>query len=78
MTTVDSHTLDRHRPSALRLLGAQVVYQLRLLVRSPLASFATLVIPLMVLLAVNLLFSGTAPRRCLSTWPDGSARSASL
>ena len=47
------------RPSALRLLAAQVVYQLRVLVRSPIGSFATLVIPLMVLLAVNLLYRGT-------------------
>jgi ABC-2 type transport system permease protein len=47
------------RPSASRLLAAQVVYQLRVLVRSPIASFATLVIPLMVLLAVNLLYRGT-------------------
>jgi len=48
----------RH-PSALRLLGAQVGYQLRVLMRSPIGSFATLVIPLMVLLAVNLLYYGT-------------------
>jgi ABC-type multidrug transport system permease subunit len=41
------------------LLAAQVGYQLRLLVRSPVGSFATLVIPLMVLLAVNLLYAGT-------------------
>jgi ABC-2 type transport system permease protein len=47
------------RPSLLRLLAAQVGYQLRLLVRSPVGSFATLVIPLMVLLAVNLLYAGT-------------------
>ena len=46
-------------PSAVRLLGAQVGYQLKVLVRSPIASFATLVIPLMVLLAVNLLYQGT-------------------
>ncbi len=50
---------ERRRPSALRLLAAQVVYQLRVLVRSPIGSFATLVIPLMVLLAVNLLYRGT-------------------
>lgn len=47
------------RPSALRLLAAQVLYQLRVLVRSPVGSFATLVIPLMVLLAVNLLYRDT-------------------
>ena len=47
------------RPSLLRLLAAQVGYQVRLLIRSPMASFATLVIPLMVLLAVNLLYAGT-------------------
>ena len=47
------------RPSVLRLLGAQVGYQLRVLIRSPIGSFATLVIPLMVLLAVNLLYEGT-------------------
>jgi ABC-2 type transport system permease protein len=41
------------------LLGRHVVYQLKLLARSPMAAFATLVIPLMVLLAVNLLYSGT-------------------
>jgi ABC-2 type transport system permease protein len=47
------------RPSALRLLGGQLGYQLRVLMRSPIGSFATLVIPLMVLLAVNLLYEGT-------------------
>jgi len=47
------------RPSALRLLTAQVLYQLKVLARSPIGAFATLVIPLMVLLAVNLLFTGT-------------------
>jgi ABC-2 type transport system permease protein len=47
------------RPSPLRLLGGQVGYQLRVLVRSPIGSFATLVIPLIVLLAVNLLYQGT-------------------
>lgn len=47
------------RPSTLGLIARQVIYQLKVLVRSPIASFATLVIPLMVLLAVNLLFNGT-------------------
>lgn len=47
------------RPSWMRLLLVQVGYQLRVLVRSPLGSFATLVVPLMVLLAVNLLYKGT-------------------
>jgi len=47
------------RPSMMGLLGRQVDYQLKLLVRSPMAAFATIVIPLMVLLAVNLLYSGT-------------------
>jgi ABC-type multidrug transport system permease subunit len=51
--------LTARRPSALRLLGGQVGYQLRVLVRSPIGSFATLVIPLIVLLAVNLLYRGT-------------------
>lgn len=46
-------------PHAWRLLLGQVRYQVRILVRSPIASFATLVIPLMVLLAVNLLYDGT-------------------
>ena len=45
--------------ATVRLLGTQVGYQLKLLARSPMAAFATLVIPLMVLLAVNLLYSGT-------------------
>lgn len=47
------------RPSTHSLLGRQVSYQLKLLVRSPMAAFATIVVPLMVLLAVNLLYSGT-------------------
>jgi ABC-2 type transport system permease protein len=47
------------RPSVAGLLAAQLGYQLRVLVRSPLGSFATLVVPLMVLLAVNLLYKGT-------------------
>lgn len=42
-----------------RMIIAQVGYQLRVLVRSPMASFVTLVLPLMVLLAVNLLYEGT-------------------
>ncbi|HTX46445.1 MAG TPA: ABC transporter permease [Solirubrobacteraceae bacterium] len=49
----------RRRRSVIRLLAMQVGYQLRLLVRSPLSAFATLVIPLMVLLAIGLLYSGT-------------------
>jgi ABC-2 type transport system permease protein len=47
------------RPSTVGLLGRQVGYQLKLLARSPMAAFATIVIPLMVLLAVSLLYSGT-------------------
>jgi ABC-2 type transport system permease protein len=43
----------------LRILVGQVGYQLRLLARSPIAAFATLVIPLMTLLAVSLLYAGT-------------------
>lgn len=53
---------DPRRPSALSLLWTQIGYQLRVLVRSPLGSFATLVVPLMVLLAVNLLYEGTRLR----------------
>jgi ABC-2 type transport system permease protein len=59
MTTSDEPRPQPRRPSLLRMLAAQVGYQLRVLVRSPMASFATLVIPLMVLLAVNLLYEGT-------------------
>lgn len=49
----------RKRPAAARLLIAQVGYQLRVLVRSPIGAFATLIVPLIVLLAVNLLYEGT-------------------
>lgn len=56
---VDGTPAPARRRSTLRLLIGQVGYQLRMLVRSPIASFATLVIPLMVLLAVNLLYRGT-------------------
>jgi len=59
MAGIDSTRGRRRRPFAYRLLLVQVGYQLKVLVRSPIASFATLVIPLMVLLAVNLLFEGT-------------------
>jgi ABC-2 type transport system permease protein len=59
MAATDSSRLRARRPSTLGLLGKQVAYQLKLLMRSPMAAFATLVIPLMVLLAVNLLYSGT-------------------
>lgn len=59
MAAADGLPVRTRRPPALRLLAAQIGYQLRLLVRSPFASFATLVIPLMVLLAVNLLYRGT-------------------
>lgn len=47
------------RPSPARLLAGQVRYQMRLLRRSPMAAFATLVVPIMVLLAINLLHGGT-------------------
>lgn len=59
MMVTDDRSSSARRPSVLRLLGGQVAYQLRILVRSPMGSFATLVIPLMVLLAVNLLYRGT-------------------
>ena len=59
MTAIDRSRLRHRRPSTLGLLGRQVAYQLKLLARSPMAAFATVVIPLMVLLAVNLLYSGT-------------------
>ena len=59
MTLGDDQGPRVRRPAVLRLLGGQVAYQLRILVRSPMGSFATLVIPLMVLLAVNLLYRGT-------------------
>lgn len=48
----------RRRVWALRVLAGQVGYQLRLLARSPVAAFATLVIPVMVLIAVSFLYSG--------------------
>lgn len=59
MAADDDSRVSARRPSAHVLLAAQVRYQLRLLIRSPIASFATLVVPLMVLLAVNLLFSSS-------------------
>ncbi|MGA2453181.1 MAG: ABC transporter permease [Solirubrobacteraceae bacterium] len=59
MAAAEQRRAPARRPSVGRLLAAQVVYQLRVLVRSPIGSFATLVIPLMVLLAVNLLYRGT-------------------
>jgi len=57
--TVERPQTAPRRPSVLGMLARQIVYQLNMLVRSPIGSFATLVIPLMVLLAVNLLFNGT-------------------
>jgi hypothetical protein len=59
MAAIEGGRSDARPPSTARLLGKQVGYQLKLLVRSPMAAFATLVIPLMVLLAVNLLYRGT-------------------
>jgi ABC-2 type transport system permease protein len=59
MAAIEPRRLRSRRPSMMGLLGRQVDYQLKLLVRSPMAAFATIVIPLMVLLAVNLLYSGT-------------------
>jgi ABC-2 type transport system permease protein len=59
MAGTDRTRASVRRPSAAGLVAAQVGYQLKVLVRSPTASFATLVIPLMVLLAVNLLYQGT-------------------
>jgi len=59
MEVADHARAPARRPTMLRLLAAQVLYQVRVLVRSPIGSFATLVIPLMVLLAVNLLYRGT-------------------
>lgn len=59
MAAIERSRSRSRRPSMVGLLGRQVHYQLKLLVRSPMAAFATIVIPLMVLLAVNLLYSGT-------------------
>jgi ABC-2 type transport system permease protein len=59
MRVIDRSRSRAQRTSMLGLVRRQVSYQLKLLVRSPMAAFATLVIPLMVLLAVNLLYSGT-------------------
>jgi ABC-2 type transport system permease protein len=42
-----------------RIFAGQMRYQLRLLLRTPMAAFATIVIPLMVLLAVGLLYRGS-------------------
>ena len=42
-----------------RLIASQLLYQLRILTRTPLSAFVTLVVPLMVLLAVNLLYAKT-------------------
>ncbi len=55
--------IRRRRPAwGLRVVAGQVGYQLRLLARSPVAAFATLVIPVMILLAVSLLYAGTRLR----------------
>jgi ABC-2 type transport system permease protein len=59
MVTAETERVLRRRPPAARMLAAQIGYQLRLLVRTPLAAFATLVIPVMVMLAVTLLFQTT-------------------
>ncbi|HUJ35226.1 MAG TPA: ABC transporter permease [Solirubrobacteraceae bacterium] len=59
MAAIEPSRSRSRRPSMMGLLGRQVGYQLKLLVRSPMAAFATILIPLMVLLAVNLLYSGT-------------------
>lgn len=59
MALVEDPRVLPRRPSLVRLLAAQVRYQLRMLIRSPMASFSTLVIPLMVLLAISLLYEGT-------------------
>ncbi len=59
MATAELPRRRRRRPRASRMAAAQVGYQLRILLRSPIALFATIVIPLMVLLAVNLLNAGS-------------------
>jgi ABC-2 type transport system permease protein len=59
MATINRNQSTACRPSTLGLLRRQVGYQLKLLARSPMSAFATLVVPLMVLLAVNLLYAGT-------------------
>jgi ABC-2 type transport system permease protein len=55
---ITNHAFVRPRPGVLPLLAGQVRYHLRLARRSPMAAFATVVIPVMVLLAVGLLYSG--------------------
>ncbi len=59
MAAAEQPDRSRRRRSSARLLSTQIGYQMRVLVRSPLSSFATLIVPLMVLLAVNLLYKGT-------------------
>ena len=46
------------RPSRIRLLGDQVVYQTRVFWRTPIAAVFTVVFPLMLLLLFNALFAG--------------------
>lgn len=57
---MSSPDLDRavsRRPHVLALLASQIGYQLRVLVRTPIGSFFVFVVPLMLLLAVNVLNS---------------------
>jgi ABC-2 type transport system permease protein len=51
----DSGTKERHARWGIALLPSQVRYQLVLLVRNPIASFTSIVIPLMLLVALNLV-----------------------
>ena len=63
-------TASPRRLNALRLALRQVRYQNRLLLRSPSGPFFTFVIPLMVLLALNLVYGNhTIPTRAGIRFP---------
>lgn len=56
-------------PSPLALLAGQIRYQLRTFLRTPVAVFFTVMLPLMMLVLFNALFSGQQVETPEGSWP---------
>jgi ABC-2 type transport system permease protein len=65
-------------PSTPALLGRQVRYQLLVFVRSPIAVFFTLALPLMMLVLFNALFGDEVVGTGSTSWPLSQFYTASL
>jgi len=65
-------------PSSLGLVGHQIIYQLRLFVRVPVAVFFTIALPLVMLVIFNALFANSAVTTDGGSWSTRQFYTAGL